>query len=127
MGIFKWIKDFLNYAPGHRGQPLSEWFEVTFDESGVLMRARPPEKEPWEQGFTWSSVTRVCYKPELPGVSDGIYVFTDARPESYVVPLEGRGGEALWNEIIRRGLFDARLAAEAKGKLSGEVYCCPED
>lgn len=127
MGFIKWIKDLLNDAPGDQGWAVSSWFEVTFDETGVLMRARPPDREAWEQGFTWASVTRVCFKAEPLGVSDGIYVFTDARPESYVVPIEARGATELWDAIIQRGLFDAGLAKKATGMTEGEVLCCPKE
>jgi hypothetical protein len=58
-------------------------------------------------------------------MSDGIYVFTTLRPESFVIPAEASGGAALWNEIVRRGLFDAELAIEAASASEG-LFCWPE-
>jgi hypothetical protein len=57
-------------------------------------------------------------------LSDGIYVFTNQRPESYVIPTEANGGGALWSEILRRGLFDPSLAIEA-ARSTGGIYCWP--
>jgi hypothetical protein len=59
-------------------------------------------------------------------VSDGIYVFTRERPESYVIPTEARGGGELWSEILRRKLFDATLAIEAASSTGG-LYCWPSE
>jgi hypothetical protein len=68
----------------------------------------------------------VCFKAEGLGVSDGIYVLTSARPESYAIPIEARGGAELWDEILRRKLFDAELAIETASATSG-VFCWPPD
>jgi len=57
---------------------------------------------------------------------DDIYLFTHLRPESYVIPTEAHGGPELWNEIIERGLFDAKLAIEAATSVGG-VFCWPPD
>ena len=57
-------------------------------------------------------------------VSDGIYVFTSERPESYVIPTEASGGQDFWFEILRRQLFDAKLAGEAAASRGG-LYCWP--
>jgi hypothetical protein len=86
--------------------PLSDWFHVAFDDHGVTLDVAPPGKDPWRQSFTWDSVIRVCFKPD-PWARDGIYVFTEERPESYAIPIEAAGGMALWNELIGRGLFSA--------------------
>jgi hypothetical protein len=107
-----------------RPKPLHEWFFVTFDEQAVHLRAEPPGKAAWSQSFRWDAVVRVCFKAEGMGVSDGIYVFTTDRPESYVIPAEAQGGDALWSEILRRKLFDATLAIEAACSPGG-LYCWP--
>jgi hypothetical protein len=96
-----------------RTTPLAEWFHVRFNDDGVQVRAEPPDAEPWEIQFSWLSVIRVCFKAEDLTVSDGIYIFTSARPESYVIPTEADGGAQLWQEIIRRGMFDPELAIQA--------------
>jgi hypothetical protein len=109
-----------------RGRPkrLDEWFFVTFDEKAVYMRAQPPGKAAWSQSFAWEHVVRVCFKAEDIWMSDGIYVFTSERAESYVIPTMANGGAELWGEILRRKLFDAALAIEAAGSTEG-LYCWP--
>jgi hypothetical protein len=59
-------------------------------------------------------------------VSDGIYVLTSQRPESYVIPTEAEGGPELWSEILRRGLFDPQLAIEAM-RSPGGLFLWPPD
>ena len=107
-----------------RPKPLNEWFFVTFDEQAVHVRAEPPGRASWSQSFRWDSVVRVCFKAEDVFASDGIYVFTNERPESYAIPTEALGGSELWSEILRRKLFDAALAIEAASSTGG-VYCWP--
>ena len=56
--------------------------------------------------------------------SDGIYVFTSERPQSFVIPTEADGGLEVWNELVRRGLFDAELAIKAALAEEG-LFCWP--
>jgi hypothetical protein len=121
MNLFSRIRAFL--ARG-RPKPNDEWFFVTFDEKAVYIRAEPDGKAAWSQDFAWDTVIRVCFKAEDMLVSDGIYVFTIKRPESYVIPTEAHGGGELWSEILRRKLFDAALAIEA-AQSTGGLYCWP--
>src|SRR5688500_9682232 len=109
-----------------RPQPLDEWFFVTFDDEAVHVRAEPPGREAWSDDFAWDTITRVCFAAEDLWVSDGIYVFTTARPEGYVIPTEAHGGLELWSEILRRKLFDSNLAIEAAGSIDG-LYCWPPE
>ena len=110
----------------NRPKPLNEWFVVTFDDRSVYMRAEPPGKPAWSQEFTWESVVRVCFATEDFTLSDGVYVFTTQRPEGYDIPTEARGGGDFWNEIVRRKLFDAKLAVDAMAS-TGRLYCWPPD
>lgn len=121
MGIAAWIRSFFTPAT-----PLGEWFVVSHNETGVNLDVSPPGKQPWKASFEWSSVQRVCFKGEGPLASDGIYVFTSKRPESYVIPTEARGGADLWSEILRRGLFDFDLAARAASAVEG-LFCWPPE
>jgi hypothetical protein len=66
----------------------------------------------------------VCFKAEEFLVSDGIYIFIEGRPQSYAIPLEARGGQELWSELIERGLFDAELAIQAATSTGG-LFCWP--
>lgn len=69
-------------------------------------------------------MTRVCFQAEGPFVSDGIYLFTNLRPESWTIPTEADGGAQLWEELLRRRLFDPELAIKAMGAASG-LFCWP--
>lgn len=92
--------------------PVSEWFHVELDDEKVTLDVRPPEAEGWTASFRWADIERVCFEgADLMG-TDTVYVWVKGRPESYVIPAEG-DGQALWQEIIGRGLFDAQLAIEA--------------
>jgi hypothetical protein len=66
----------------------------------------------------------VCFKAEGLEASDGIYVFTTLRPESFAIPVEASGGTALWREIVKRGLFSAELAVTAASATEGS-FCWP--
>jgi len=103
---------------------VSDWFSVEFDEDVVRLSAEPLEQEPWSQQFRWVDIKRICFKVEDVTTSDGIYVFTKARPESFAIPIEARRGKELWEEILSRGLFDAELAIEAAGSVEG-IFCWP--
>jgi hypothetical protein len=109
-----------------RPKPLDQWFVVTFDERAVYLRVEPPGRPAWSAQFAWDTVIRVCFKAEDLFTSDGIYVFTSQRPESYVIPTEARGGQELWFEILRRKLFDAELAIKAATSAGG-LYCWPAE
>jgi hypothetical protein len=106
-------------------RPLSEWFRVNFDETGVELNVEPPGREPWKSSIKWERVIRVCFKSGDLLSSDEIYIFTDERPESWLIPTEAFGGMELWYEIIERGLFDAETAIKA-ATGTNELFCCPE-
>lgn len=101
-----------------------EWFQVTYDSETIRMAADPPGDSGWVQEFRWNEIERICFKAENMLVSDGIYVFTSKRRESYVIPTEARGGCEFWEEILRRGLFDPGLAIKA-ALSNGGLFCWP--
>ena len=119
------LSEIRSWFASRKPQPPSQWFHVEFDESLVVMRATPPAKQSWDQSFPWSSVTRVCFKDEGPFASDGIYVFTSLRPESFVVPIEANGGDAFFQALVARGLFPEDLAGKAITSTDGGLYCWP--
>ena len=121
MGILDWFR--RGRAPTD-DTAVDEWFHVTWDERQVRLAVEPPGRSPWTAEFPWSAIVRVCFKAEDLAASDGIYVFTDLRPESFAIPVEASGGLELWNEIVRRGLFDAELAAQIASAAEG-VFCWP--
>ena len=123
MSLLEKIKSLFS---GHIETPkLSEWFVVTYDDEQIHLQVDPPGRSAWEQSIRWQDITRVCFKAEGLYLSDGIYLFTDRRPESYVIPVEANGGAELWQEILRRGLFDPELAVKAMSAEEG-LFCWPD-
>lgn len=104
---------------------IANWFEVTFDKDFIYQNASPPGQAAWKQQFRWADIIRICYETEEKGTSNGLYFFTSLRPESYAIPLQGKGGAALWNEVIRRGLFDQNLAREASSCVEDKTFFWP--
>ena len=98
---------------------------MTFDDSMVYLKATPPGKAPWEQSFPWSSVERICFKDEGPYASDGIYVFTSVRLESFVIPTEASGGEGFLPAAVSRNLYPSELMLKAATSTDGGFYCWP--
>lgn len=110
-------------------RPVSEqgqisWFVVTTGGRSIGLSVCPPGREPWQAEIPWDSVIRVCFEAEGPLISDGLYIFTSVRAESWVVPTEAVGGPQLLSELIRRGLFDAGLAITASQAQHG-LFCWP--
>lgn len=105
-------------------EPLSSWYLVRCDDSAVHLDVRPPGREAWSAAIPWDTITRVCFEAEGLDLSDGIYIFTSQRAESHAIPVEASGGHELWTELLRRGLFDAGLAATAMAAADG-VFCWP--
>jgi hypothetical protein len=104
---------------------VAAWFRVSFDDQEAVLEVDRPEGGVWRRSFAWSSVIRVCLKVE-PEMSDGVYVFTKERPESYVFPVEASGGAQLFDELMARGLFGAEVAIRAASALEG-LFCWPPD
>jgi hypothetical protein len=111
-------------ADSQRPPVLAEWFRVHFDETHITLQVSPPNLPPWEAHIGWERISRVCFKAGDFDSPDEIYLFTDERPESYLIPTEAGGGAALWDEIIRRKLFDAELAIEA-ASATDKLFCDP--
>jgi hypothetical protein len=120
------LSKLKNFFARRRPRPVSDWFAVSFDDRAVHMRAEPHGAAAWSQSFEWDKIIRVCFKAEDLLMSDGIYVFTSERPESYVIPTEAQGGQEFWSEILRRKLFDAELAIQAATSTGG-LYCWPPE
>jgi len=103
---------------------LAEWFRVRFDAVAINLQVNPPNRESWEAQINWERIIRVCFNAGDLDNPDVIYIFTDERPESYSIPSEADVAGALWNEIIRRQLFDAEVAVKAMSSLN-KLFCCP--
>lgn len=109
-----------------RNAPISDWYQVSFDESWINISARPPGKDAWQRSVKWSAIIRVLWQGEGGLVSDGIYLFTSERKESYVVPTDSKGGDRLVEELINRGYFASEKFTETVTDPYG-FYCWPED
>jgi len=116
--ISKWFKTKKEV------QKLENWFSVTWDNEYIYMAVSPPGKEAWDDQFKWKDIERICFESTDYMYSDDMYFFTTERPESYVIPIEAKGGTELWNLVIERELFDAELAAEAATTPEG-MFCWP--
>ena len=79
----------------------------------ILLDVWPPGREAWKDEFAWKDIERVAFVAEDYMGSDVIYVYTSLRPESFVIPVEAKNGGDFWNELIKRGHFDADLAIKA--------------
>src|SRR5690242_19128869 len=100
------------------------WFSVCFDDGVIDLRVNPPNGAAWEAQIQWERIIRVCFQAGDWSASDAIYIFTDERPESYVIPTEADGGKALWFKILERKLFDPEMAIEA-ATATNEMFCSP--
>lgn len=103
-----------------------DWFVVATDSKSIRLSVTPPHRPAWQAVIPWESITRVCFAAEDPLVSDGLYLFTNLRPDSWVVPVEAVGGTLLLDELARRRLFDPALATKALTAVSG-LFCWPDE
>ena len=105
---------------------LDTWYHVSFDEEFVYRNVDPPGQDGWNDKLQWRDIIRICYHPGDFLEPDELYIFTNEREESYLIPLEADGAQELWGEILERHLFDAKLAIKIMS-MSGGVYCWPEE
>lgn len=121
MRILSRVLEFLKRS---RVRPLSEWYSVACDDEGVTLDVRPRWKRATTASFHWKDVVRVCFEARDYLQSDCVYVFTSGRAESYVIPLDAKGGKEFWGQVLDRKLFDAELAIVAAGAAVG-LFCWP--
>ena len=105
---------------------LDTWYFVSFDEDYIYREVDPPGRESWNDKLRWQNIIRVCFHPGDFLEPDELYIFTNEREESYLIPLEANGAQKLWGELIERNLFDAELAIQIVSMTDG-LYCWPED
>ena len=103
---------------------LDEWFLVHFDSDSISLEVSPPNRSAWTAQIEWKRINRICFKAGDLYNPDEIYIFTDERPESYLIPTEATGGDALWKEILERNLFDAETAIVA-ATSTNKLLSCP--
>lgn len=105
---------------------IKDWYQVSFGAETITRKAQPPNGEAWEDSLRFEDIIRVCYQIEDMLVSDGIYLFTSKREESYAIPAEAQGGAELVGELVRRKLFDAKLLNDAMSATEG-LFCWPPE
>ncbi|MBE0526598.1 hypothetical protein E4H12_15995 [Candidatus Thorarchaeota archaeon] len=104
-----------------------KWFEVSYDAENITISRRKLLVLKSVKMIPWARIIRICFLAGDQIRFDEVYIFTDERPESYVIPLDAYDGLQLWNEIIKRGLFDAELAIKAASASSDELLCWPPE
>ena len=104
-----------------------KWFEVSYDVENITISRKKLLFLKSVTLISWSHIVRICFLARDHIKFDEVYIFTDERPESYVIPLDSYGGLQLWGEIIARGLFDAELAVKAASASSDELLCWPKE
>ncbi|MBU1281802.1 MAG: hypothetical protein KJ989_06195 [Gammaproteobacteria bacterium] len=109
-----------------RNANVSDWYQVSFNAFQISISAQPPGKDSWEQSVNWESIIRVLWQGEGGIISDGIYLFTSERSESYVIATDARGGESFVKELINRKYFSSQKFSEAVLQPYGS-YCWPEN
>lgn len=120
--LFVFVRETWNTYP--KFPAASEWFRVRFDDAVISLQANPPNQESWAAQIKWEHIVRVCFNAGDLYNPDVIYIFTDEKPESFSIPSEADVEGALWNEILRRKLFDAEVAIEAMSSTN-KLFCCP--
>jgi hypothetical protein len=105
---------------------LDTWYHVSFNHEYIYRKVYPPGRQEWNDKLRWDNIIRVCYKLGDYLIPDELYLFTNKREESYLIPFEADGAQKLWGEILEKKLFDAKLAIEILSKTEG-VYCWPEE
>jgi len=104
-----------------------KWFEVSYDTDTITISRRKLLILKSVTKISWSRIIRICFLAGDHSKFDEVYIFTDERPNSYVIPMDALGGLQLWNEIIQRGLFGAELAIKAASSVSDELFCWPPE
>jgi hypothetical protein len=103
---------------------LSEWYEVSYDKTYVYRNVNPPKDgEAWDDKFRWEDIIIICFNRGDYMITDEIYIFTNQREESYVIPTECEGGAEFWGEIVRRELFDPQLAIDVAIGKTDDLVC----
>lgn len=102
-----------------------DWFQVTFDATHIHLDVHPPKRDAWTDRIAWCDIERIGFHLTDLWLSDDLYIFAGDRPESRLIPLEAPGAQALWFEIMDRGLFPHEKALDAMCEAEG-LFFWPE-
>ena len=97
---------------------------VECDDQGFRLLTQV-EQAQQVQAIQWSEVRRVCFRDMGMMHSDLLLIEVVGSSAPVIVPIEARGGDALWNTLLARGLFPDDLATKAIRSTDGGVYCWP--
>ena len=101
------------------------WYQVKFDSEKIYIIISHKDSKPTKAELFWKNIIRICYVPMSFIGPDEIYIFTNQREESYLIPSEALGASALWGEIVDRGLYDAEKAIKVMSGKETQLYCWP--
>jgi hypothetical protein len=85
---------------------------VALGEDGFTLVESRRKGPPLSVSVPWASVAAVCFVDGGVG-SDCFYLFSREQTELAMVPVEGTGGLAFWDELKRRNLFPAEISGQA--------------
>lgn len=106
-------------------EPDHPWITVSFDEDEFVVYYDNLEKENWTKTFSWKDITKICYKSYDYGAPDFLHIFFASRNDPCIIPIEEKDGEAFWEEVKRRKLFNPRYAIKADTRF--EYNCWPKE
>ena len=110
-------KDIIEIVNGI-SQAAANAYDGALDDKGEPLKVGLSREDAREAIIEW-------FKANDLYESDEILLFTDIRPESYVIPTEAEGGETILPELIDRKLYDAGLAIKAASLTEG-MLCYPD-
>ena len=103
------------------------YISVSFSEESIKVIFKRENKI--VKNIKWNEIKRIFYKTYDYGAPDFIYLSLDNFPlkkgNKVIIPVTETGGEALWEEIKKRGLFDQNLAVHAE-MSENEITSWPE-
>ncbi|MFX1368290.1 MAG: hypothetical protein ACFFAY_06820 [Promethearchaeota archaeon] len=100
---------------------------MRFDDEFIEIHVHPPGGDEHRAKIRWDEIIRICFKPADFLDSDEVLIFDQRQKNSYLIPIDADGGFALWDEILRRGLFDAELAIRLASLTNGDYHCWPHE
>lgn len=97
---------------------------VRFDDHGIHLVAHASSGDAWEQRIGWGQITRVGFRLGGGPAPGDMFLSTATQPDGYRIPLAADGGQALWDAILDRGLFNRALADQAF-ESPDAFFCSP--
>ena len=102
-------------------------FEASYDEQGFVVTERKRGRPARVTRVSWPQIATVCFVDGGQG-SDCFYLFSATDEELAMVPAQGPGGLAFWDELKRRNLFPAEISGHAvqSGKQGAQLWWPPQ-